>query len=69
MSLTHLLANDIPFDSTLDCLKAFEQLKKVPTTTPIIHMPDWRFPLKLMCDISDFPIDKVSDNTSRNRLM
>ena len=50
--LTSLLAKDIPFVFTPECLEAFEILKKELISAPIIHAPDWSQPFELMCDVS-----------------
>nr|GEZ74101.1 reverse transcriptase domain-containing protein [Tanacetum cinerariifolium] len=39
-----------------DCIDALETLKKKLTKAPILVVPDWNLPLKLMCDASDFAI-------------
>jgi len=39
--LTSLLAKDVPFVFTPECLEAFEILKKELISAPIIHAPDW----------------------------
>ena len=51
--LTSLLAKDVPFVFTPECLEAFEIFKKELISAPIIHAPDWSQPFKLMCDESD----------------
>nr|GEY73013.1 reverse transcriptase domain-containing protein [Tanacetum cinerariifolium] len=45
--------------SFLDCIDAFETLKKKLTEDPILVVPDWNLPFKLMYDASDFAIDAV----------
>nr|GEV15201.1 hypothetical protein [Tanacetum cinerariifolium] len=42
-----------------DCIDAFETLKKKLTEAPILVVPDWNLPFKLMCDASDFAIGVV----------
>ncbi|GKD67039.1 reverse transcriptase domain-containing protein [Tanacetum coccineum] len=42
--------------SFLDCIDAFETLKKKLTEAPILVVPDWNLPFELMCDASDFAI-------------
>ncbi|GJY64158.1 reverse transcriptase domain-containing protein [Tanacetum coccineum] len=43
----------------LDCINAFETLKKKLTEAPILVVPDWNLPFELMCDASDFAIGAV----------
>nr|GEW44653.1 reverse transcriptase domain-containing protein [Tanacetum cinerariifolium] len=45
--------------SFLDCIDAFEALKKKLTKAPILVVPDWNLPFELMCDASDFAIGAV----------
>nr|GFA67068.1 reverse transcriptase domain-containing protein [Tanacetum cinerariifolium]GFA67073.1 reverse transcriptase domain-containing protein [Tanacetum cinerariifolium] len=45
--------------SILDCIDAFETLKKKLTEASILVVPDWNLPFKLMCDASDFAIGAV----------
>ena len=40
-SLTKLLAKEVKFDFTPECLEVFDYLKKKLTSAPIIHPPDW----------------------------
>ncbi|GJV39479.1 reverse transcriptase domain-containing protein [Tanacetum coccineum] len=57
--ITHLLEKDTPFVFSQDCINAFETLKKNLTEGPILVVPDWNLPFKLMCDASDFAIGAV----------
>ena len=57
--LTNLLAKDIKFNFTSECLESFEHLKKALTSAPIIHPPDWTQPFELMCDASDHAIGAI----------
>ena len=38
------------------CLVAFEKLKQLLTSSPIIQPPNWSLPFELMCDASDYAI-------------
>nr|GEW96713.1 reverse transcriptase domain-containing protein [Tanacetum cinerariifolium] len=51
------LGNTVVFSK--DCIDAFETLKKNLTEAPILVVPDWNLPFKLMCDASDFVIGAV----------
>nr|GEX23759.1 retrovirus-related Pol polyprotein from transposon TNT 1-94 [Tanacetum cinerariifolium] len=49
----------------LDCIDAFETLKKKLTEAPILVVPDWNLPFELMCDASDFAIGAVLGQLSK----
>ncbi|XP_060972217.1 uncharacterized protein LOC133038172 [Cannabis sativa] len=57
--LCHLLGKDNAFVFDHDCHIAFEKLKTMLTTAPIIQPPDWNLPFKIMCDASDYAIGAV----------
>src|SRR5256886_1140047 len=57
--LTNLLAKDVKFDFNSDCLQAFNKLKELLTTAPILRPPDWSLPFELMCDASDYSLGAV----------
>jgi hypothetical protein len=38
---------------------AFQQIKRALVTTPIIQPPNWKKPVEIMCDASDFSIGVV----------
>nr|GEV21849.1 reverse transcriptase domain-containing protein [Tanacetum cinerariifolium] len=46
----------IPTRLVIDCIDAFETLKKKLTEAPILVVPDWNLPFELMCDASNFAI-------------
>ncbi|GKD55974.1 reverse transcriptase domain-containing protein, partial [Tanacetum coccineum] len=56
--MTHLLEKETPFVFSKDCIYAFKTLKKKLTEAPILVVPDWNLPFELMCDASDFAIEK-----------
>nr|GEU78354.1 reverse transcriptase domain-containing protein [Tanacetum cinerariifolium] len=56
--MTHLLEKNTPFIFSEDCIKAFQTLKKKLTEAPILIAPNWDLPFELMCDASDFAIEK-----------
>nr|GEX25117.1 retrovirus-related Pol polyprotein from transposon 17.6 [Tanacetum cinerariifolium]GEX25122.1 retrovirus-related Pol polyprotein from transposon 17.6 [Tanacetum cinerariifolium] len=56
--MTHLLEKKTPFVFSKDCIDAFETLKKKLTEASILVVPDWNLPFELMCDASDFAIEK-----------
>ncbi|CAL9020537.1 unnamed protein product, partial [Prunus brigantina] len=57
--LCNLLAKDMDFAFDQDCENAFNALKKMLTTAPIIIPPDWSLPFELMCDASDYAVGAV----------
>ncbi|XP_038714979.1 uncharacterized protein LOC120008660 [Tripterygium wilfordii] len=57
--LSNLLAQDVSFEWTPQCQKAFDDLKGALTTAPIMQTPDWSMPFELMCDASDVAVGAV----------
>ncbi|CAN6583131.1 unnamed protein product [Malus baccata var. baccata] len=57
--LCNLLAKDAPFNFDEACLEAFNKLKSLLTSAPIIAAPDWSLPFELMYDASDYAIGAV----------
>nr|GEV95197.1 DNA-directed DNA polymerase [Tanacetum cinerariifolium] len=57
--MTHLLEKETPFVFSKECIDAFNTLKKKLTEAPILVVPDWNLPFKLMCDSSDYAIGAV----------
>ncbi|CAN6585834.1 unnamed protein product [Malus baccata var. baccata] len=57
--LCNLLAKDACFDFNADCHDAFNKLKNLLTSAPIITAPDWTLPFELMCDASDYAVGVV----------
>nr|GEU63001.1 reverse transcriptase domain-containing protein [Tanacetum cinerariifolium] len=57
--MTHLLEKETLFVFSKNCIDAFETLKKKLIEAPILVVPDWNLPFKLMCDASDFVIGAV----------
>nr|GEV06362.1 reverse transcriptase domain-containing protein [Tanacetum cinerariifolium] len=57
--ITHLLEKETLFVFSKDCIDAFETLNNKLTEAPILVVPDWNLPFKLMCDASDFVIGVV----------
>ncbi|KAH9780933.1 hypothetical protein KPL71_008264 [Citrus sinensis] len=48
------IREDVPFVFDDSCLVAFEKLKQLLTSSPIIQPPNWSLPFELMCDASDY---------------
>ena len=57
--LTELLAKDTPFLFSDTCVEAFNRLKQVLISAPIIQPPNWNLPFEIMCDASDFAVGAV----------
>ncbi|XP_062158728.1 uncharacterized protein LOC133866205 [Alnus glutinosa] len=57
--LCALLAKDTKFVWTDEFMDAFNLLKTLLTSAPIMMAPDWNLPFELMCDASDFPLGAV----------
>nr|GFA06825.1 reverse transcriptase domain-containing protein [Tanacetum cinerariifolium] len=50
----------LPHPTTvMECVEAFQTLKRKPTEAPILIALDWDMPFELMCDASDFAIGAV----------
>ncbi|CAL2228629.1 unnamed protein product [Prunus armeniaca] len=57
--LCQLLGKDVEFEFNEECLAAFNKLKELLTSAPIIQPPDWNFPFELMCDALDYAVGAV----------
>ncbi|XP_071917076.1 uncharacterized protein [Coffea arabica] len=57
--LFQLLQKDVTFEFNDKCEKAFNKLKELLTSPPIIQPPDWNLPFEIMCDASDHAIGAV----------
>lgn len=57
--LNHLLGKDVPFIFDDKCLHAFNKLKELLTSAPVMISPDWSLPFKLMSDASDYAVGVV----------
>nr|GEU95686.1 reverse transcriptase domain-containing protein [Tanacetum cinerariifolium] len=57
--MTHLLKKETPFIFSMECIDAFNTLKKKLTEALILVVPDWNLPFELMCDASDYAIGAV----------
>jgi hypothetical protein len=51
--ITSLLKNDTKFNWSSRCNEAFEQLKVLLTTAPVLAKPDIEKPFDVYCDTSD----------------
>ena len=57
--LCNLLVKDVPFIFDKACLEAFEKLRSLLSTAPIIQPPNWSLPFEIMCDASDYAVGAV----------
>ena len=57
--LCNLLAKDITFAWSQACKGAFDKLKTMLVSPPIMRSPNWELPFEIMCDASDYAIGAV----------
>ncbi|CAN6580951.1 unnamed protein product [Malus baccata var. baccata] len=57
--LCRLVQKEVSFEFNEACEQAFNHLKDLLTTAPIIVPPDWSLPFELMCDASDYALGAV----------
>jgi hypothetical protein len=55
--ITELLKNDVKFDWSPKCNEAFEQLKILLTTTPVLAQSDIEKTFDVYCDASGIGLD------------
>ncbi|CAN6697897.1 unnamed protein product [Malus baccata var. baccata] len=65
--LCRLLQKDVAFDFNEECEKAFNHLKEMLTSAPIIVPPDWSLPFELVCDASDYALGAVLGQRKEKR--
>ena len=53
------MENDANFDFDESCRSAFEEIKSILGTTPIMATPDWNKGFEIMCDASDYAMGAV----------
>ena len=54
--LWNLLAKDVHFVWSQACEAAFDKLKTMLVSPPIMRSPNWNLPFEIMCDASDYDI-------------
>ena len=54
--LCNMLAKDVPFAWSQACDDAFDKLKTMLVSPPIMRSPNWELPFEIMCDASDYAI-------------
>ena len=57
--LCNLLAKDVTFEWSQACEAAFDKLKMMLVSPPIMRSPNWNLPSEIMCDASDYAIGAV----------
>ena len=57
--ICNLLAKDVPFAWSQACEAAFDKLKIMLVSPPIMRSPNWDLPFEIMCDASDYAIGAV----------
>ena len=57
--LCNLLAKDVTFEWSQSGEAAFDKLKTMLVSPPIIRSPNWDLPFEIMCDGSDYAIGAV----------
>ena len=57
--LCNLLAKDVTFAWSQACEGAFDKLKTMLVSPPIMRSPNWELPFEIMCDASDYAIGAV----------
>ena len=57
--LCNLFAKDVPFACSQTCEDAFDKLKTMLVSPPIMRSPNWKLPFEIMCDASDYAIGAV----------
>ena len=57
--LCNLLAKDVPFAWSQACEAAFDKLKNMLVSPPIMRSHNWNLPFEIMCDASDYAIRAV----------
>nr|GEW90314.1 reverse transcriptase domain-containing protein [Tanacetum cinerariifolium] len=56
--MTHLLEKETPSNFSKECIESFNTLKKKFTEAPILVAPDWDLPFEIICDASDYAVEK-----------
>jgi len=57
--LANLLTKDAPFVIDESCVKAFEKLRSLLVSAPIVQPPNFSLPFEIMCDAFDFAIAAI----------
>ena len=57
--MCHLLEKDVEFEFSDECKKAFDTIRALLISTPVIQPPDWSLPFEIMCDASNHSVGAV----------
>ncbi|KAJ9542794.1 hypothetical protein OSB04_029300 [Centaurea solstitialis] len=57
--MCNLLQKDVEFKFDEKCKEAFDRLKEMLTSAPIMKPPNWELPFEIMCDASNYAIGAV----------
>ncbi|XP_043817312.1 uncharacterized protein LOC122724981 [Manihot esculenta] len=57
--LCRLLQQDVPFEFDDNCKTAFDLVKSLLISAPVIQPLDWTLPFEIMCDASNFAVGAV----------
>ena len=57
--LNLLKRKEVPWEWTSECDDAFDQLKLLITSDPILQLPDWSLPFEVSCDASDLATGSI----------
>ena len=66
--LCNLIAKDVTFEWSQACEAAFDKLKTMLLSPPIMRSPNWDLPFEIMCDASDYAIGDVLGQREDNLL-
>ena len=68
-TLCNLLAKDVTFAWSQAFEVAFDKLKTMLVSPPIMGSPNWNLPFEIMCDASDYAIRAVLGKMKTKRLL
>ncbi|XP_052625948.1 uncharacterized protein LOC128132967 [Lactuca sativa] len=57
--MCQLLQKEVDFEFNEACKEAFDKLKELLTSAPIMQAPNWDLPFEIMCDASNYAIGAV----------
>ena len=64
--LCRLLEKYANFDFDESCISAFEEIKSILVSAPIMLTPDWNNGFEIMCDASDYAMGAVLGQRTEN---
>ena len=69
INLFTLLVKDVVFTWNPTCQEAFEAIKKILVTTPILRGPNWELPFHIYTNASDSSMGVVFTTLARTSLV